>query len=284
MNLKILTIAVFFALICLPAYSVNAPPEDFEKGFKGSEASAFYEKGNDLLKSGLCELAIGEYNKAASLAPGYYGIYNKLGYANYYSGRFEEALNYFRRSVLLNRGNVDTLLGIANVYLVLGQEPEARHYFEKVLDMDPGNSASYMPLALIYNHKNMFGESKILLKKVLDKYPRYDSAYFLLAQDQESLNETEPAIESYKKVIELTPGYIKAYLKLIHYYTVKMKYNRAYNYAKLAQKHRPGVKEVDDAINFLKKKLKEDKQARELKKASAKKEQASRSSITAAER
>ncbi|MCX5667305.1 MAG: tetratricopeptide repeat protein [Candidatus Omnitrophica bacterium] len=267
MNLKIAIIAIISALICLPANPVNAAPEDIEKGFKGSESSAFYEKGNDYLKSGLCELAIGEYNKAAALAPDYYGLYNKLGYANFYCGRFEEALNYFRRSLILNRGNVDTIIGIANVYMVLEQEPEARHYFEKVVEMDPDNSAPYMPLALIYNHKNMFAESKSLLKKVLNKYPRYDSAYFLLARDHELLNEIDPAIENYKKVIELAPGYVKAYLGLARCYMIKMKYNSAYNYAKLAQKFRPGMKEVDDTISSLKKILRKDKISRELKKA-----------------
>jgi tetratricopeptide (TPR) repeat protein len=269
-KLKITAIAVVSAFVCLSSCILSAAPADIEKEFKGSEAFPFYEKGNDYLKNGQCDQAIAEYVKAAQSAPDYYGIYNKLGYALYYSGRFEEALNYFRRALILNRENVDTVLGIANVYMVLEQEPEARHYFEKAMEMDPGNISPCMPLALIYNRRNMFAESKSLVKKALVKYPRLDSAYFLLGQDQESLNEIDPAIESYKKVIELTPGYAKAYLRLARCYMVKNRYNMAYDYAKQALKHRLGTKETYDTIFSLKKILKEDKTKRALVKAKVK--------------
>jgi|GEM_PF-3556307 len=267
MRLKITLAVMISILICLPAISLEAATENIKKDFKDSEAFPFYEKGNEHLKSGLCELAIGEYNKGVELAPDSYELYNKLGYASYYCGRFDEALNYFRKSLILNRDNVDTIVGIANVYMVLKQEPEARHYFEKVVEMEPGNSAPYMPLALIYNHRNMFAESKEMLKTVLKNYPRYDSAYFLLAQDHEELKEIDSAIESYKKVTTLTPGYAKAYLGLARCYKLKAKYGIAYNYAKRAKKLRPSMEEVDDIINSLKRSLRYDKASRANRKA-----------------
>lgn len=262
MNPKNTAIIMISLLICLPAVSLHAASKDIEKEFNRSKALPFYKKGNDYLKDGICDRAIEEYSKAAELEPDYYGIYNKLGYALYYSGRFKEALDYFRKSFSLNRGNVDTMLGLANVYMVLRQEPEARIYFEKVIEIDPGNVAPYMPLALIYNNEKRFDESALLAKKVLERYPRYDPAYLLLAQNQELLNEPDPAIKNYKSVIELKPGHVKAYLGLARCYMLKAKYNTAYNYAKIVQKLRSGIKEADDIVHSLKKRFREDKKAR----------------------
>jgi tetratricopeptide (TPR) repeat protein len=270
MNSKTIAIIAIFIFVCLPAASINAVSSDIEKEFNSSEALHFYESGNDYLKSGRCELAIVEYDKAVELAPDYYGPYSKLGYAHYYCGRFEESLNYFRKALILNRGNVETILGIANVYMVLKQESEARHYFEKVIAMDPDNPGPYMPLALIYNHKKMFVESKALLKTVIKNYPRYTSAYFLLAQNHEFLNEIDSAIESHKEVLRLTPGYAKAYLGLARCYIAKTRYNAAYNCAKAAKRLRSDIIEADDIIRSLKRRFREDKNARETKKASEK--------------
>jgi tetratricopeptide (TPR) repeat protein len=269
-NLKTAIIFITSALICLSAVTIYAASEDIEKVFSSSKAFPLYEKGNDYLKNGQCDLAIGEYNKAVELAPDYYGLYNKLGYANYYSGRFEEALNYFRRALILKRDNLDTIIGIANAYMVLEQEREARHYFEKAIEIDPENSAAFMPLAFIYNHEKKFDESAKFAKKVLNNYPRYDAAYFLLAQDFELLKEFDPAIENYRKAIELTPGYARAYLGMARCYTSKAKYNTAYNYAKMALKHHADIKEVDDMMRSLKSRLRADRRARQAKKAAGK--------------
>ncbi|MCS6775023.1 MAG: tetratricopeptide repeat protein [Chloroherpetonaceae bacterium] len=96
-----------------------------------------YRLGDDLLRRGLYDEAIAEYQKALALNPNYADIRNHLGMALSMKGLFTEAVAEFEHALRINPRFVDAMVNLAVTLRDNGRVEEAQNYFQKALELDP---------------------------------------------------------------------------------------------------------------------------------------------------
>lgn len=105
-----------------------------------------YRLGDDYLRRGLYESAIGEYQKALSLNPNYADIHNHLGIAFNSHGKTNDAISTFQAALAINPKFLDATLNLGIALRDAGRKSEAAHYFSRVLELDPENATAQTQL------------------------------------------------------------------------------------------------------------------------------------------
>jgi tetratricopeptide (TPR) repeat protein len=107
-----------------------------------------YKLGDDLLRRGLYDEAVSEYQKALTLNPNYADIHNHLGMALSMKGLCDEAITAFETALRINPRFVEALLNLAILLRDNGRAEEARARFQAALELDPHNSIARSNLGL----------------------------------------------------------------------------------------------------------------------------------------
>lgn len=107
-----------------------------------------YRLGDDLLKRGLYDEAITEYQKALTLNPNYADVRNHLGLAYSMKGLCTEAVVEFEYALRINPRFVDAMVNMAITLRDNGRAEEARTHFQHALELEPYNSIARSNLGL----------------------------------------------------------------------------------------------------------------------------------------
>jgi tetratricopeptide (TPR) repeat protein len=101
-----------------------------------SEPDSYREYSVYLRTMHRCDEAIEQMRKAQEIDPLTSGIRTTMGWTYYYCRRYDQALDQFRRAVLLDKDSLDAHFGVAKAYEYKGQEAEAIAEWETVLNMN----------------------------------------------------------------------------------------------------------------------------------------------------
>ncbi len=101
-----------------------------------SEPHSYREYSVYLRTMHRCDEAIEQMRKAQEIDPLTSGIRTTMGWTYYYCRRYDQALDQFRRAVLLDKDSLDAHFGVAKAYEYKGQEAEAIAEWESVLNMN----------------------------------------------------------------------------------------------------------------------------------------------------
>jgi adenylate cyclase len=119
----------------------------------GALAQEFY--ATSLLMAGRPKEAVPIYQKAIRSNPyGPTSTYFMLGNAYRITGRFEESVSAFKKSLLRSPDNVLAHLGLAVTYNMMGQEQEARAEAAEVLKINPNFSLDSYAKTLRYKDQS----------------------------------------------------------------------------------------------------------------------------------
>lgn len=105
-----------------------------------------------LINFSLPEEAIPFFQKAIRLDPvGTTSIYLHYGGALRITGRFEEAVSAYKKSLQREPNNIFVHVGLAGTYSMMGRDKEARAAAEKILRLNPNFSlASYSKILSMF--------------------------------------------------------------------------------------------------------------------------------------
>jgi tetratricopeptide (TPR) repeat protein len=95
------------------------------------------------------------------------------GQAHRISGRFEEAIGFFRQSFQLDPDNLHTLLAVAWCYKRVGQLQAAIDSMRLAIDIDPDSAIAHYNLACYLALDEDVNNSVIHLSTALDLNPKY---------------------------------------------------------------------------------------------------------------
>ncbi|MGE4468557.1 MAG: tetratricopeptide repeat protein [Desulfovibrio sp.] len=117
---------------------------DAKKGHWGrADLVTFNKLGIALKLQGKWEEAIENYRKALKIAPDDEGLYYNIGVAYFEGGRLQEAVNSFARALKINpelhKGNDRVAFNLANVFYRAGGVTRAEQYLEDALEANPNN-------------------------------------------------------------------------------------------------------------------------------------------------
>ena len=192
------------------------------------EASAYFGLAQANEKMGCTDIALTNYEKAVSLAPGNreynvalrdFKTANKaklevkkpqvneqaLGYDElikkgddaYKAQKYNDAIDYYTKSVVFTPQDKVTMLKIANLYKLVGNNTKALSFYNKILTLDAKNTDAYFNKGLILASQKNYDECIQCFEKVIELSPDYPYAYYSLGLAYEQKEDIDKALEYY---------------------------------------------------------------------------------------
>ena len=134
--------------------------------------------------SGICcyrlgkfERAVEQYKKAIELNPNFTDAGVNLGVAYKTLGSYEQAINEYHKVIDLNPKEFRALNNIGNLILEKGDSKSAKHWLKKALLLNPNSSDVLNNLGLVYKMENQLKTAeKYFLKAIKENSESYEPA------------------------------------------------------------------------------------------------------------
>lgn len=126
---------------------------------------------------------------------------------------YKEAVSTYLNSILLDRNNSDTYLGLGICYKKLGKNKKAIEYLEKAALLNPNSFETFYELGLCHLKE---GSACCAIKcfiQAIQIEPENPDAIYQLGLAHEQCEEADMALMIYQKLIENSPNYINAYIR-----------------------------------------------------------------------
>jgi tetratricopeptide (TPR) repeat protein len=133
--------------------AISEGERSIELAPNGAAQHAFL--ANTLYFAGRVDEAIAYYRQAIRLHPRPpYGFFTSLGRCYNMKGKYEEALEEFKKAVQLGPGDIRNLGGLAATYSLLGRDKDARIAAKNLLEMYPKFSVERFRVFVTRQYKN----------------------------------------------------------------------------------------------------------------------------------
>jgi len=140
--------------------------------------------------------------------------YNNLGEAHDKLGNFDQAIEEFKKALIINPNYFFGLNNLGNIYGKQRKYEEAISYFQKALDQKPDYSPAHYNIARAYHLIGKKQEAAESYKKAIQFNPYFEQAYYNLAYLSMELSGFDVAIENFNKFLNMQPNHSKAHFGL----------------------------------------------------------------------
>ena len=133
------------------------------------------------------------------------------GNAKSFSGKYEEAIEYYSKAIALNPQFANAYNNRGNAKYSLGENEEAIKDYNQAIELNPQHASAYNNRGIA---KSSLGDDDEAIQdydKAIELNPKFVEAYCNLGVSKSSLGKYEEAIKDYNKAIELDPQYAEAY-------------------------------------------------------------------------
>jgi spermidine synthase len=130
------------------------------------------------------------------------------------SGKYNEAIAFFRRAVQIDPENADLRDRLGSSYMYFQRTEEARKQFEIAIAFDPKDHRALYGLGFINLYMKNFGAAEENLRRCIEAKPDYSQAYSAMGVLMEEYRKQFQAESYYRKAIELDSMNAFAYANL----------------------------------------------------------------------
>lgn len=153
-----------------------------------------------------------------------YAVYYFKAWNSYYAEEYDQALEYCKKSIDLNREFADNYGLLMTAIKRAKGETGIEAYYNLALQMDPFNYAIALDEADYYeNYNNNYDKAEEALRYAI-KISKNGEIYYRLAQIEIKKENSENAIKYYKKAIELDVTNLKYYRAVARLYLADGQY------------------------------------------------------------
>ena len=121
----------------------------------------------------------------------------KKGDETYKLQKYDEAIDYYTKAVVFNPSDKVTMLKIANLYKLIGNNTKAISFYNKLISLDPDNTDAYFNKGLVLANQKNYDECIKCFEKVIALSPDYPYAYYSLGLAYEQKGDVDKALEYY---------------------------------------------------------------------------------------
>ena len=121
----------------------------------------------------------------------------KNGDEAYAKQKYNEALDYYAKAVVYVPQDKITLLKIANIYKLTGNNTKAISFYDRLLIIDKDNTDAYFNKGLVLANQKNYDDAIKCFERVLQLSPDYPYAYYSLGMAYEQKGDTTKALEYY---------------------------------------------------------------------------------------
>lgn len=158
--------------------------------------------------------AVQAYRKTLALNPGHSNALLGLGSALLSQGLIDAAVDCFRRAISLSPGNFKAYYNLGYIYHSRNKIDEAIEYYKQALEFNPDHADTISNLGAAYKAVQEYGKAKIWLEKALSLRPDEADSHNSLGTVYLATGETDKAIENFKRAVRLNPNHHIAYNNL----------------------------------------------------------------------
>ena len=126
-----------------------------------------------------------------------YDLLLKKGDEAYKQQKYNEAIDCYTKAVVFTPSDKTTMLKIANIYKLIGNNSKAISFYDKIITIDENSTDAYFNKGLVFANQKKYDEAITCFEKVIELSPEYPYAYYSLALTYELKNMPDKAIEYY---------------------------------------------------------------------------------------
>jgi tetratricopeptide (TPR) repeat protein len=216
-----------------------------------------YLEGLFLEREGKISAALNAYKKSLDYVPESKYLQREVGRLYLRLGEINLALEFLQKLAKEDEKDTETLLLLAQIYLVQSKTEEVNKIYEKILTYEPFNREAILNLANIYSKEvitsNEFKKAISLYEQYLNIEPLgYQNAdiLFKLANLYEKIENKEKALNLYQEIIENFP--YREFLFLAHLNRAKIYETTGEKEKSLAEYEQTFVLEPENTTLLLK--------------------------------
>ena len=121
----------------------------------------------------------------------------KNGDEAYKKQQYNEALDYYTKAVIYAPQDKITMLKIANIYKLTGNNTKALSFYDKLISLDKNNTDAYFNKGLVLAAQKNYDDAIKCFERVIQLSPDYPYAYYSLGMAYEQKGDKAKALEYY---------------------------------------------------------------------------------------
>jgi tetratricopeptide (TPR) repeat protein len=170
--------------------------------FRRQQASAHFEHGLRLERSGRFDEAMSEYKHAVEADPSYAVAHNALGMHYRRKGLLTKAIEEFHMAVNLAQ-DYESYFNMGKTLFDLGRHNEAREAFKHCLDLAPGDPEARYELACTNYGLGEYADALTDMHDLANQYPADWEFPYVVGSCYLRLGEYHEAEEEFRKAVSL---------------------------------------------------------------------------------
>lgn len=131
-------------------------------------------------------------------------LYSALGTAYEQRKDYKDAIDAFRKAVMLDRDNLDAIRGLAENLMNDGQYEAALEQYRVIVDSNPEDAQTYVRMAEIYRHEAKYDQALEVLKKADGLVPDMAAVAYNMAAVYEAQGRYDDAIKLLQDLLKKT--------------------------------------------------------------------------------
>lgn len=143
--------------------------------------------------------------------------YFTAAYAAQYSGKLNEAEQYFKKAIEVAPELKYLHAYYAFLLALSGRKTEALEHYKIAIEVPPKYPMEHFNYAVLLEKLDMITEAEEHYKKAIEKKPEFAEAHNNYALLLTALNRKNEAEEHYKKALEINPDYVFAHINYAHF-------------------------------------------------------------------
>lgn len=131
-------------------------------------------------------------------------LYGALGTAYEQRKDYKDAIEAFRKAVMLDRDNLDAIRGLAENLMNDGQYDAALDQYKVIVDSNPEDAQTYVRMSEIYRHEGKYDQALESLKKADALVPDMAAVAYNMAAIYEAQGRYDDAIKLLQDLLKKT--------------------------------------------------------------------------------
>ena len=201
------------------------------------ELRTLMDKGKKSMQNTEADDAFESFRIAYEKFPNYPESVYSMGVVMVRTKKYEEALEYFKKTIEINKEFDKSLVAIRNIagiYYKNGQQlyqrgdlEAAMKMYEKSISTDESLYQSLYQIGMIHSKLGEQDEAIDSYRKVLNINPKHYKSYLALALAKKRLDDLDGALLALESAVDINPGYDKAYGVMGDIYINSKNYEKA---------------------------------------------------------